>query len=305
MIIIDPESVGCGRKVPVDMLETFQRVFEEAYGARLAFSDYAMTSMAGGTIVTSIDRTVRFCEDYSVFVEAAVAHASNDVICGGAQPTLASVSIGFTRSQMESLQAEQIVAALAVCLGAKGIQPGKFHSYVDVENSLTVSVLGAKQLEFSEIGAGDHGDIYMSKPLGAFKSAYLSTIRQVDLIPKVRSALRSFDNGLGSKSHMCVALSDISGFGMVHCVDQLLAQNGLHGQLYLSSVPLIEPETATTEVECLLKGKEYVPSRLRVEGGFSVVGALTEVNGPMVALVKSEYSQNFDGTWFRVGKWGI
>ncbi len=305
MIIIDPESVGCGRKVPIDRLEKFQRVFEQAYGVALAFSDFAVTSMTGGAVVTSVDRTVRFCEDYSVFVEAAVAHACNDVICGGAQPTLASVSIGLTRFQMESLEAEQIVAALATCLSSKGIQPGKFHSYVDVENSLTVSVLGAQQVEFSRLEIGDHGDIYMSKPLGAFKSAYLSTIRQANLFPEARSALRSFDKGLGAKSHMCIALSDISGFGIVHCVDKLLVRDGLNGHLNLTSVPLIEPETSTTEVECLLKGRGYVPSRLRVEGGSLSIGALTEVNGPMVALVKSEYSQNFDESWFKVGNWEI
>jgi hypothetical protein len=146
VIILDPENIGCGRKVPPEQLEALQSTFADGLGRTIPASDHAAQALPHGEILlSSVDRTARFCSSNDVYVAGALSHAGNDVLVGGAVPDFVSASIGISRREFDADGGHNLVRALASRISAMGLSPGKLHSFIDYETSLTLAVSGKRE----------------------------------------------------------------------------------------------------------------------------------------------------------------
>lgn len=309
MIILDPDNIGCGRKLPYGDLSKLQDYvvenFPEAEIGRDASTHTASSNVLGEAC--SIDRTVRFCMDDQIFVQAAICHASNDVVAAMAKPSFASISIGFSPLDIENGRHFSVSHALFRILPQLGIKVGKLHSFLDTESNITIGVQGA----IERVGDldGNCGSIYLSKPIGALKAVYLSNLRgekiQVDAIQAITAAS---DFLLPIMVALKIGATDVSGFGLIHAVDQYMRGSRIKGAINLEDVLTVDASISETGVECLDRGIGYAPKFLAVENAaIASVGVLSEVNGPLVLFVPrvadAEFREWKSVSIHRIGHW--
>lgn len=308
MTVLDPENIGCGRKVSIAELSRLQRCISELQPEKVLWGDAAIEEVTDNTrfVAHSIDRISRFSSDDKLFVRGAIHHACNDIVASAANPSLASISIAFTPEEIDTGRHLSVTSEISLTLSACGLKLGKLHSFVDYASSLTVSVSG----NLRELGSFDFlkGSIYLSKSLGALKTIYLAGIGHTpgDIAGAQDAISKSSTWLLPVISDLNLRGSDVSGFGLIHAVDQLLLQHDLSGSIDMLDVPIVDPIVANVAVECLDRGAGYMPSALAVYNR-AAWGELSELNGPLVLLVPATAESAFSkvaagkriGTWVR------
>jgi hypothetical protein len=257
MVIVDPENIGCGRKVDASTLGALIAHMEALRPNCQLGGDFAALThplrISDAIQICSIDRTTRFCEDDDVFVRASLNHAMNDIVVGYAVPSAVSLSIGFTPTDVEKLGHFRLMDFLARESARASTAVAKMHSFYDNATNLTVSVHGwATQRVSSPIG---RGSIYISKPIGALKAVYLREIghAEVNFSAATEIITASALPMASVLADLSLCASDVSGFGLVHAADQLLVRHNLRGELNLSQVPLVSKAVTGIAVDCLLK----------------------------------------------------
>jgi hypothetical protein len=311
MIILDPENLGCGRKLPHTDLAALQDYVASNFPTVVRSQDSAIvpTEYSAATRASSIDRTVRFCSDVKTFVRAAIHHACNDLVASRARPSLASISLGFSSEDVVSRNHFSVTHEIVEVLSEDRITVGKLHSFIDTETNLTVNVEGG--VESSTVRIASEGSIYLSKPLGALKAIYLAEIgHQVAGIELAADLVASASMPLlPIIQKFAVGATDVSGFGLLHAVEQYFSWHHMRGKIELGSVPVVDPVVKSIDVDCLDRGYGYQYRLVDagVNDGGSNVGVLSEINGPLLIFVASEDELGFQkyapDRVTRIGEW--
>jgi hypothetical protein len=312
MIVLDPENIGCGRKLPHTDLAALQDYIASHFPEAVKAEDSAIvpSDPTTKTRAISIDRTVRFCSNIKTFVRASIHHACNDLIVSRAKPFLASVSFGFSAADVGAREHFDVTHQVVAALSELDIRIGKLHSFIDGETNVTVCVEGAVQGAAQQIA--NEGAIFLSKPLGALKAIYLAEIghrvhKLDDAVQAITTPSTAF---LPIISEFAVGATDVSGFGLLHAIEQYCSWHHMRGKIELDKLPTIDPIVTSVEVECLDRGLGYeyrlIDTKNSQEG--KRLEFLSEINGPLLIFVPKEHESFFRKSApeevTKIGEWG-
>lgn len=200
----------------------------------------------GGALVFTVDFITPIVDDPETFGAIAAANALSDVYAMGGEPRVALAVCGFPSDQLPLTVLERIFrggrdkAAAAGCAVAGG------HTIRDAELKYGLCVLGS--LDPAHVLAHPNarpGDVLvLTKPLGfgiaaqAIKRQALSAaqLAQVsDLMLALNREAR--DAALAAGAH---AATDITGFGLLRHLHNLLAAAGCAARLHAAAVPVVD-----------------------------------------------------------------
>ena len=315
--MIDPTNIGCGRKLAIGNLHKIIESLRRSGRSAAGQPDCHITPLThlpdSPALVSSIDRVVRFASDDAIFVEAAVRHCLNDLYAAGCEPIVVDGVLGFSQAEIDTERHISISQALFEVAEKLGFAVGKLHSVLDFPTSLTLTCIGISGgIGHAMLGA--KGSIFITGEIGGLKASYLREIGNLDITERdVKRALLRDNSKLIKCIKACNATAtDVSGFGCLYSLDQLLQAHQLQGSVDLDGVSAVHPLVSQIEVECLQVVADYAVTLQSNGLSNSTLGNLSELNGPMVVLVDeamvAEFIKNVDGlrsehSATRLGTW--
>jgi selenide,water dikinase len=201
-----------------------------------------------GYLVQTVDFFRAFIDDPYVFGEIAANHALNDVLAMGGVPrhalATAVVPAGPPAKVEEALF--QLLAGVRACLDREGVALVGGHSSEGQDLSLGLSVTG-------EVGADKiarkgglqaRDALVLTRPLGTgilFAAAMRAKARAASIDAALAEMRRSNrDAAAILLKHGATAMTDVSGFGLVGHLGEMLAASGVDAELDLSAIPLYD-----------------------------------------------------------------
>ena len=233
---------GCGAKVSRAVLS---QVLPQI-GVDSKFEDTA--ELPGDeSRVTTIDGFRSFTNDQYFFARVAMWHALNDLFASGASPEQVNVFVSLSAGSAPSLQAKQLkemMLGVQSVLAECGATLGNAHTAESQETSLVINAIGKTiSAPWPKGGARLKDRLILTKKLGS--GAALQAMMQGKLAAKswleltqhlLRSHLKVNEALRGITVHAC---TDISGFGLLGHLSEMLEGNGLRLNLDRSVVPIL------------------------------------------------------------------
>ncbi len=246
-----PDSMrcgGCGAKLGANPLQrVLSRLPTQNFGdvALGIGDDAAVIRSSGRDIVLTIDGFRSLVSDPYLFGRITAHHALNDVLAMGATGT-AALALATVPLMSETLMEEdlyQLLRGVVDVLNAHGVPLVGGHSAEGVEMSLGLTLTGAIELPIlikSGLQVGDH--LLLTKPLGT------GVIMAAQMRGKVPSdllapALESMDTSNADaldvlRGHGVTAATDVSGFGLLGHLGEMLRASQTGVEVYVNNVPV-------------------------------------------------------------------
>jgi selenide,water dikinase len=218
-----------------------------------------------GYLVQTVDFFRAFIDDPFVFGEIAANHALNDVFAMGGVPrhalATAVIPIGPTAKVEEALF--QLLSGVRACLDRERVALVGGHSSEGIDLSLGLSVAGevAPDNILRKGGLAAGNALILTRPLGTgilFAAAMrgLAAAASVDhALAEMRRSNRRAAEIL--QRHGATAMTDVSGFGLIGHLGEMLTASGADAELDLPAVPLY--------AEAIAKARDGVASTLLAE----------------------------------------
>jgi len=212
-----------------------------------SWDDAAVYRLSGDlALVQSVDVFTPVVDDPYSFGMVAAANAISDIYAMGARPLLALAVIGFPVGKLPLSDMELILQGGADKAREAGIEIVGGHSLDDSEPKYGLCVTGLVHPERVVTNAGARpGDLLvLTKPLGigilthSIKKALLREA-EVDRVVEVMAQL----NRGASEAMVEVGVSactDVTGFGLVGHLLEMLAASGVSGRVRCSQVPVLD-----------------------------------------------------------------
>ena len=199
-----------------------------------------------GYLVQTVDFFRAFVDDPFVFGEIAANHALNDVFAMGGVPrhalATAVIPIGPAAKVEEALF--QLLSGVRACLDRERVALVGGHSSEGMDLSMGLSVTGEvasdRILRKSGLGVGDA--LILTRPIGTgilFAAAMrgLAAATSVDeALAEMRRSNRQAAEIL--QEHGATAMTDVSGFGLIGHLGEMLTASGAEAELDLPAVPV-------------------------------------------------------------------
>jgi selenide,water dikinase len=199
-----------------------------------------------GYLVQTVDFFRAFVDDPFVFGEIAANHALNDVFAMGAVPrhalATAVVPVGPAAKVEEELF--QLLSGARACLDREGVALVGGHSSEGTDLSLGLSVTGEvaadRVLRKGGLTAGDV--LVLTRPLGTgimFAAAMRGRAGAAPVAAALAEMRRS--NRAAAEiliTHRATAMTDVSGFGLIGHLAEMLAASGAEAALDLAAIPV-------------------------------------------------------------------
>lgn len=199
-----------------------------------------------GFLLQTVDFFRAFIDDPYVFGEIAANHALNDVFAMGGEPrhalAIAVVPAGSSAKVEESLF--QLLAGARACLDRDNVALVGGHSSEGAELALGFSITGEVSAEhMTRKGGLSPGDaLVLTRPLGTgvlFAAAMRGLAGAESTAVALAEMRRS--NRIASeilRRYQAKATTDVTGFGLVGHLGEMLAASGADAELDLAKVPL-------------------------------------------------------------------
>jgi selenide,water dikinase len=243
---------GCGCKIPPEKLSKILGDLKtnSAFGlveGNENFDDAAVIAISEiDYLVATTDFFTPIVDDPKAFGRIAAANAISDVYAMGGTPILATSILAWPIDLLdETLAAEVLNGATEICTEAN-IAIGGGHSIANPEPIFGLSVIGrVKKENLKRNHTAQSGDLLiMTKPLG---SGILSTAMKRDLLDdKAKqylvnelSLLNSFGENIAHIEGVH-AMTDITGFGLLGHLTEMLKKNKLAATIKYDTIPLFE-----------------------------------------------------------------
>jgi selenide, water dikinase len=241
---------GCGAKLGADVLaETFARLTVAAH-PRIALGigdDAALLEVADRRVAITVDGLRRMLDDPYEFGRICVRHALNDVFAMGAEPVtaLALVSVPLMGAALMRDELFQVMSGVLSVLTEEGVALSGGHSNEGLELTLGLTVIGdvtAEPLRKTALAVGDA--LVLTRALGS-GILLAAQARGVSRTRWLRAALDVMDTSNRSavailRAHGARACTDVSGFGLLGHLAEMLAGAGAGAELDATAVPLLE-----------------------------------------------------------------
>lgn len=244
---------GCGAKVPAEVLSRTMRRLRPAAGAPVllgleAPDDAAAIALPpGAAVLQSVDFFRAFLGDLHLFGRIAANHALGDIHAMGGRPVSALAIITLPPAAPALLEADlhaMLQGALEV-LEAAGASLVGGHSAEGAETALGFAVTGtadpARLLRKGGLRPGDR--LLLSKPLGT-GVILAAAMRGAARAAWLEAALREMQRSAGPAAeillaHGASACTDVTGFGLLGHLGEMLRAAGLAARLDPAAVPLL------------------------------------------------------------------
>lgn len=254
---------GCGSKLGADILDRVlerlpqQQRHDVDTGLSQADDAAIISVETGNKLVQSIDFFRSFTDDGYTFARIASNHALSDLFAMGAEPqsALAIATLPYaTESIQESMLYELMSGAVDELEKTNAILAGG-HSGQGPELAfgLTVNGLIAPSRVWRKSGAQPDDALILTKPLGT------GTLLAAEMRLKAKG--RWIDNALESmlvsnceaaaclKSYQVHACTDITGFGLLGHLYEILNASAVDATLKMDSVPALDGALDTLQQE--------------------------------------------------------
>jgi len=252
--IAGPMCAGCGSKVGAQVLRAALPMQAEAEGLETgAGDDAAVVRLGALRQVLSTDHLRALTADPALMARIAAVHALGDIWAMGARPHLALASVTLPRLS-EPLQArtlgEIMVAASAVFTDAGAAIAGG-HTTMGAELQIGFTVTGLAEGRLCHKQGARAGDaLILTKPLGsgtllAGEMAMRADARDISAL--WRWLVQPQGGAAAILAPHAHAMTDVTGFGLVGHLDEMLAGSGLCARLDLAALPVMAGAKALAE----------------------------------------------------------
>ncbi len=315
---------GCGAKVPGGILRTVLVELGQRYPfiiniEELADDAAAIRLPAESTLWQSVDVLRQFVDDPWLMGRITALHALSDLYAMGAMPhsLLAHITLPYSSPEIQARDLLQIMDGALHELAQESTRLIGGHTLEGPELSVGFTVNGLVQATaFSKNQLAEGDQLILCKPLG---TGVLFAAQQQGLAEGswITAALESMllSNQYASAialQHNLVAATDITGFGLLGHLGEMLLDGTLQAELWLSEVPLLDGVTAcyhraiesTLQAgniahvrHCLAEGLDVSASELQplfdpqTSGGLLLAVPESAVNSVLFALRSAAYPQ--------------
>ena len=248
---LDPMRCGgCGAKLEAGLLQRTLARLPPQRGPGLVQGigdDAAVLESNAAPLVLSIDGFRALVDDPHLFGRIAAHHSLNDIYAMGAAPTsaLALATVPLMAGPMMEEDLYQMLAGAVAVLNDCGVPLVGGHSAEGAELSLGLSVSGALVEPALRKGGGRPGDrLILTKPLGT-GVLFAAHMRSLAPSAALQSALKHLD--LSNQRALAVlrehgvrAATDVTGFGLIGHLAEMLDAGGQGATIHLDAVPALD-----------------------------------------------------------------
>ena len=248
-------GAGCGCKISPQVLDTILASdqvnphFPSLLVGNLERDDAAVMELGDGSaIISTTDFFMPIVDDPFDFGRIASVNAISDVYAMGGTPMLAIAILGWPINTIPAEVAQQVIAGgRQACMDA-GIPLAGGHSIDSPEPIFGLAVTGRVAVEhLKKNGGAQPGDyLFLTKPLGV---GILSTAQK-------KGKLRSEDQFLARDSMIKLnkigvdlaklpyvhAMTDVTGFGLIGHLREMMEASATSAQIDFDQVPLIDAD---------------------------------------------------------------
>jgi len=211
--------------------------------------DAAILRVGAGVQVMSTDHLRAFTPDAALMARIAATHALGDVWAMGAAPQAVLAQITLPRLG-ERLQAEmlaEIMGAAGQVIRAAGADIVGGHTAVGAELTIGFTVTGVADRVVAKGGAQAGDVLVLTKPLGTgtILAAEMAAAQVPGLLlgESVAACYAAMQRPLAAASAIlrphAHAMTDVTGFGLVGHLLEMVQAAGLGAQIDLAAVPLL------------------------------------------------------------------
>jgi selenide,water dikinase len=248
---------GCGAKLSADALaETFGRLDVRAH-PRLRVGigdDAALLEVADRQIAVTVDGLRRMVDDPYLFGRIGARHALNDIFAMGAAPVTALALVGIPLMAAGLMRDElfQVMSGVLDVLDEEGIALAGGHSSEGLELTLGLTLIGDaddEPLRKTGLVAGDaliltrrlgSGVLLAAQARGVARTRWLqAALTEMDVSNRTAAA--------ALRGHGARACTDVSGFGLLGHLAEMLVGAGLAAELDLGAIPFFDGALAMAE----------------------------------------------------------
>lgn len=256
---------GCGSKLGADLLTKVLRRLDASRDASIQQGigdDAAIVDFGSSRIATSCDSFRAMVTDPWIFGRIAAHHALNDIYAVGGTPriALAIATIPYMAERMMEEDLYQTMAGALSVFDECGVRLVGGHSAEGLELSLGFAVSGSVPDEpLLKDGLQPNQSLILTKPIGT-GVLLAGAMQQKAHARDVMKAIEMMDTSNATAAqvfieHGATALTDITGFGLVGHIAELVSASEQNVRLDLAPVPVLEGalELMETGVESTLQ----------------------------------------------------
>ncbi len=244
---------GCGSKLGPELLESNLRALQQPLPAEFAHglerSEDAVSWSPGEslTLLQSIDGLRSFIDDHYRFGRIATEHSLNDVFAMGAAPVHALLwaNLAFAHPRLQQRDHLRLICGVRDSLHAAGAVLSGGHSSEGPEDHIAVVANALSQGEsmWRKQGAQAGDCLVVNKALGtgvilaaSMQGRHCGYALQQAVDQMNRSNRSFFEQLRQRETH---AVTDISGFGLLGHLQEMLPNGTLQVSLFAHQIPLL------------------------------------------------------------------
>ncbi len=208
--------------------------------------DAAVLEAPGGMLlVQTIDHLRAFIGDPFVFGEIAANHAINDVFAMGGTPrhALATAILPADASAIMGETLFQLLAGARACLDREGVALVGGHSGEGAELALGLAVTGvvASDRILRKVGLQCGNALILTRPLGTgiLFAAAMRARADASWVEAALAEMRRSNRSAAAilAANGATAMTNVSGFGLVGHLGEMLTASGVEAELELGAIP--------------------------------------------------------------------
>jgi len=301
---------GCGAKISQSLLSEVIPLLQLSYSEvmpRTREDCYPLPETQSENYI-SVDGLRAFLPDPMLFGKISTLHALSDLWVSGMKPIALTVSVGLAHrreAQQRNFLLQVMSGILKVCKDYN-IQMSNAHTFENAEDHLSLTVLGEKQnLVMRKAGAKPGDLIIMNKKLGS--GIALQALMKGDLAPQqARDLITQMTNPNLIPSPLLESLhsaTDVTGFGFIGHLYELLDASGNSAQIDLKQVQLLEKtqELVDRDHRSFLIDENKKSFSPFVSDQIPDVYYDPQTNGPVLAILPENKKELLEKGWTVIG----
>lgn len=304
-------GAGCGCKIAPAILDEILKTNmplvqdDKLLVGNASKDDAAAYDLGNGTAVLSTtDFFMPIVDDPFTFGRIAATNALSDIYAMGGKPLMAIAILGWPIDKLGAdVAAEVVDGGRQACLEA-GIPLAGGHSIDSPEPIFGLAVTGIVDVERLKQNnkATTDCDLYLTKPLGigilttAQKRKkieddhILPAIEAMCTLNKIGAEISDFDG--------VVALTDITGFGLMGHLGEICEGSGISATLYYDKIPFLPNTHKYYEMGCIPGGtrnnfRSYGQTLGPLSPEQEVLLCDAQTSGGLLCVVKKENREEF------------
>jgi selenide,water dikinase len=246
-------GAGCGCKIAPKVLDEILKssfTFPDNKNLLVGNSskdDAAVYDLGNGTaLISTTDFFMPIVDDAFDFGRIAAANSISDIYAMGGKPLMAIAILGWPVEKLPVALAQRVIEGGRTICAEAGIPLAGGHSIDSQEPIFGLAVTGIVPIEqLKKNNTADEGDLlFLTKPIGvgimstAQKRGLLKS-EHLDIMRSQMTAINKIGEDLG-KIKGVTAMTDVTGFGLLGHLIELVEGSGLSAEIYYDNIPIAD-----------------------------------------------------------------